>query len=77
MTHLQILDLFGHVGYISLFVGLAMISRGRSIGWVLRLLGEIIWTYISYEVGLYSGVVWGIAFMVVDLSAIYRARSRA
>ena len=76
MTDVQQLDLLGHFGYILLFVGMTLLSRGQSLGWVLRLIGEIIWTYISYEMQLYSGVLWGLAFMAIDLSGIHRARSR-
>lgn len=74
MTDVQQLDLLGHIGYILLFVGMTMISRGQSLGWALRLAGELIWTGISYQMELYSGVLWGVAFIAIDLSALYRSR---
>lgn len=74
MTDVQQLDLLGHFGYILLFVGMTLISRGQNLGWALRLAGELIWTGISYQMELYSGVLWGVAFIAIDLSALHRSR---
>ena len=72
---LRTLDLLGHFGYILLFVGMTLISRGQNLGWALRLAGELIWTYFSFRLELSSGVLWGLAFIAVDLSALfYRSR---
>lgn len=73
----QFLDLLGHTGYVILFVGMMMVSRGQNLGWALRLIGELIWTWISFQVELYSGVIWGVAFMAIDLSALHRARRKS
>jgi len=70
---LRMLDLLGHLGYFCLALGLWKIAKDDSSGWAFRLLGEGVWVTISFQLGLWSGVLWGALFMVVDVFGIVSA----
>ncbi len=77
MTDLQILDMLGHLGYFCLALGLFKIAKDDGTGWAFRLLGEGVWVIISLQIGLWSGVIWGVLFMIVDIFGIMAtARSK-
>jgi hypothetical protein len=70
-THEQ-LDLIGHGGYAILAMGMALLATGRNIGWAFRLVGEIIWIWIGWELNLTSSVLWGVAFAALDAVGMVR-----
>lgn len=71
-------DALGHLGYLLIFAGTALIARERAAGWLLRLAGEAMWLLIGLfgNTGLASIWVWGIAGMLVDSYGFYRWRHR-
>tara|TARA_R110000824_G_scaffold238429_2_gene427226 strand:- start:9462 stop:9719 length:258 start_codon:yes stop_codon:yes gene_type:complete len=69
---LQILDALGHLGYFLLAIGTLRISNGDLSGWGFRFIGGAAWVGISFKIGLTSGVIWGLAFMAVDLFGFVR-----
>lgn len=68
-------DLAGHVGYVFLFLGQLAIARGHRSGWALRFVGEAMWIAICWHLHLSSGVLWGAAFLCIDLMGVLRDRS--
>jgi len=67
---LIILDLIGYLGYTLLAVGMFLIAKDDHRGWTLRALGEILWIGVSANIGLTSGVIFGVLFLVIDLYAV-------
>ena len=68
------LDLIGHVAYVSIFVGMCLISRQRVGGWVFRFLGEATWVGLGVAMDMTSIWVWGIVFAVVDVYGFFTWR---
>lgn len=60
------LDLVGHIGYVSLFVGSQLLARHNKYGWLCRLLGELIWVVLGFILGLTSIWMWGIFFVFAN-----------
>ena len=61
------LDFFGHVGYGFIALGLWQLTRKRRIGWLFRLIGEVIWVMIGWQMGMSSIYLWGLGFMLLDI----------
>lgn len=68
------IDLFGHLGYIFIFLGTLFLARKNKFGWFLRFTGEAIWTAIGFYMGLTSIWGWGIVFMSIDIYAYLKWR---
>jgi hypothetical protein len=62
------LDAIGHVGYISIFIGLVLLNYKNKYGWMARLLGEALWIGIGFGLGMTSIWIWGIIFVCVDIN---------
>ena len=60
------LDALGHVGYVFLALGMYMIACGRTIGWIWRFIGELIWLVIGLYLDMSSMYLWGAAFLGID-----------
>ncbi|MCI0562657.1 MAG: hypothetical protein MN733_29610 [Nitrososphaera sp.] len=65
----EMIDIWGHVGYLSMFIGMVMISTKNANGWLLRLCGEFVWVVLGFVLGFTSLWTWGLLFMGVDISA--------
>lgn len=65
------IDLFGHVAYLLIFLGMIALGRRKQIGWVLRLLGAAIWLVLGVQLGLTSIWMWEIVFIGTDLYGYY------
>jgi len=63
------LDIFGHLFYGSIFMGMILLKQRNRAGWLFRLAGEIGWIWIGFKLGLTSVWVWGIIFAIVDYTA--------
>lgn len=72
----ETIDLWGHVGYLFIFVGLVMIGVKNHNGWLFRLTGEGIWVILGYEMGISSLWTWGLLFMGIDVAAYMLWRKR-
>jgi len=66
---MDVIDIAGHFGYFLIFIGLVMISMKERIGWIFRLLGELLWVAIGISIGMSALWVWGLVFIIVDLVA--------
>lgn len=60
------IDAVGHLGYILLMVGILMVGRSMTAGWLLRFLGEVIWVVLGTIMGMTSIWIWGSVFAVID-----------
>lgn len=61
-------DLIGHVGYILLVTGTALVASKRRYGWIFRIFGEAIWVALGVVLGLTSVWFWGTVFLMIDFS---------
>lgn len=68
------IDLFGHIAYFLLFVGLIFLSFKKQIGWILRLTGELTWIILGFKLNLSSIVIWGIIFISIDIYGYWKWR---
>lgn len=72
-SSMSTLDLLGHLGYVLVFGGQLLISRGRPAGWGLRVAGDLLWICLGFPLGMLSISIWGTLFLVVDILALSRA----
>ncbi len=52
-----VLDLFGHLFYASLALGMFLLAKKSRWGWVFRFVGQLGWLWIG--VGLEMSSIWG------------------
>jgi len=71
MTRAQ--DRAGHLGYLLLFGGQALIANGIGAGWGIRLTGELTWCMIGARMGSRSIVLWGLVGMAIEAWGLWRA----
>ena len=72
---METIDALGHVGYAAIVVGHAMLARWRSPwGFVLRIVGELVWLGLGVALGLTSVWFWSGMFVVIDAAGFARWR---
>ena len=71
ITHITLVDVWGHIGYGLLFLGQFLISKNNSKGWALRTVGEVLWLIIGFYIGMSSVWIWGTLFLYVDIKGWY------
>jgi len=59
-------DLLGHLGYVVLIVGLILIGRKHPTGWLVRIVGELIWVALGISMGMTSIWIWGLIFTAIS-----------
>ncbi len=59
-------DVLGHVATIFLIMGLVFVGRKNHIGWLLRIVGEVLWIALGMHMGMTSIWVWGIVFTAIS-----------
>ena len=69
-----LLDLLGYVAYTLLSLGMFKIAKDDRSGWTYRALGDSLWVGIFFNLGLTSGIFFGLAFLVVDLFAVFKTK---
>ncbi len=60
------IDLIGHIGYAVLVMGIILIGRRQTIGWLVRIVGEAIWIGVGVHIGMTSVWIWGIIFTMIS-----------
>jgi hypothetical protein len=60
-------DFLGHIGYLSITVGVLLLARQNIWGWVFRGVGEALWVIVGLMVGLTSAWIWGIIFLFIEV----------
>lgn len=48
-------DVWGHFGYTFIAMGMVALSLKIKWGWLLRLIGELVWVALGFHLGLTSG----------------------
>jgi hypothetical protein len=64
-------DIWGHVGYAFLGLGMYLLAIKSIWGWVSRFVGEIIWLIIGYVIGMTSMYIWGVFFLGMELYGLH------
>ena len=67
-------DVYGHIGYLYIALGMWLLSKKDIVGWIYRFLGELIWIIIGFHIQMTSIWLWGIVFMVIDLTGFFKWR---
>lgn len=67
MPNLTTPDWIGHVGYALVFLGTLALAQKLVIGWVLRIIGALIWIILGVFLGMTSIWFWEAAFILVDV----------
>jgi len=62
------IDLFGHLSYAAVFVGLLLLSRQSNAGWLVKAAGDGGWVALGIVMGMSSIIIWGSFFVLLDLS---------
>ena len=65
------IDFFGHLFYLSIMGGQALLTHSMRIGWGLRLTGDAGWAALGAIMGMSSIFVWGVMFTILDLYGFY------
>jgi len=60
-------NLFGHIAYIFIVIGMILLSYKRWEGWLFRFVGEFVWMFIGLYLGMSSIWFWGLVFILIDL----------
>ena len=66
------IDLFGHIFYAFLLLGMICLAYGHRVGWWYRIIGEVGWVVLGVCLDLSSIVLWGMLFVGVDVVGLYR-----
>ncbi len=64
---IDLTDAIGHLGYALIFAGTVMVGRKWTVGWLLYLVGDLVWLYLGVEMEMTSIVFWQVAFMAMVL----------
>ena len=64
------IDFLGHVAYFFILLGTYLISKKKVYGWVVKIIGDIIWLILGIYLGLSSIWVWEFGFIITALYAI-------
>jgi len=65
------LNVWGHIGYIFIIIGMLFLAQQNLYGWVFRLVGEVIWVVIGVHLRMSSVWSWGSIFVCLDLYGAY------
>ena len=62
------IDLFGHLSYAAVMVGLILLARQNNYGWIVKLVGDLGWVGLGIAMGMSSIIVWGSLFVILDIA---------
>lgn len=62
------IDLFGHLSYAAIFVGMLLLSRESNAGWLVKAVGDGGWVVLGVVMGMSSIITWGAFFVLLDLA---------
>ena len=68
------IDMLGHIGYLSIAVGMYIITLKNLWGFAFRFIGEVVWLVIGLMLGMSSLLVWGVIFMGIDIYGFMKWR---
>ena len=64
---IDLLNWIGHVSYVFILVGMILLTKQKTVGWILRFIGESGWIVIGLVMGMSSIWFWSIIFCIVDM----------
>jgi len=64
-------DAIGHLSYILILTGTLFIHNKNRIGWIFRLLGDIGWVWIGWNISFTSAMIWSSVFAVLEIRGFY------
>jgi nicotinamide riboside transporter PnuC len=76
-SDMKIEDLWGHIGYIAIVLGMIGLVRKKIWGWAARFIGEVIWLGIGISIGYTSIIFWGTLFLAIDGYGFYQWKKAA
>jgi hypothetical protein len=62
----ETIDLFGHLFYAFIALGMLLLAYKSKWGWVSRFVGELGWLWIGVEMEMSSIWSWGALFLVIE-----------
>lgn len=62
----ELLDFFGHVGYLFIGLGIILLARKNILGWISRAVGEAVWLGIGFALGMSSIWIWSSLFLLME-----------
>ena len=68
------IDMLGHIGYLSIAVGMYLVTLKNSWGFAFRFFGEVVWLVIGLLLGMSSLLIWGVIFMGIDIYGFVKWR---
>jgi hypothetical protein len=69
------IDALGHLAYLFLFVGMFLLARGHRAGWLLRIVGSLMWAALGFPLAMTSIILWDLAGAGIDAYGFYRWRT--
>lgn len=61
------LNRLGHLAYVFIASGQVLVAHYHPAGWALRLVGEALWLWIGWRLGMSSIWTWGCLFVALEL----------
>lgn len=61
------IDIMGHVSYIFIVLGMALLARGRTVGFLFQSLGAFIWMICGIFLGLSSMIIWNTVLVIIGI----------
>lgn len=68
-------DAIGHAGYLIIAYGTWMVAAGKNRGWLVRIIGQLIWLGLGLHLQLTSIFLWELIFVTIDARGYYNATS--
>lgn len=69
-------DLFGHLFYAFLFVGMILLAKQSAWGWIFRFVGELGWFFVGIALGLTSVIFWDFVFLLCEVYGYLQWRTK-
>lgn len=58
-----VLDLWGHIAYLFIGLGMFLIGRRKIYGWPIKAVGDVIWLILGFKLGMSSIWLWELVFL--------------
>jgi len=68
-------DVLGHIFYVSILTGTILLTKKNKWGWLFRVIGDIGWVIIGWQISMYSIVIWSSIFSINDFRGFLKWRS--
>jgi nicotinamide riboside transporter PnuC len=69
-------NIVGHIGYCLWVTGTLLLARKAITGWLLRIVGDVIWIIIGFILGMSSIWFWCLVFLGLDTYGYFSWRRK-